>query len=58
MNLSDALHWPKKSREIHNHHVDSKIWNDFDFRSDDIVIATYAKSGTSWMQQIISQLLF
>lgn len=49
---------PTKTREIHNHHFDSTIWNDFEFRDDDIVIATYAKSGTTWMQQIISQLLF
>jgi aryl sulfotransferase len=49
---------PRKTREIHNHHIDSTIWNDFKFRADDIVIATYAKSGTTWMQQIIAQLLF
>lgn len=49
---------PQKTREIHNHHFDSTIWNDFAFRDDDIVIATYAKSGTTWMQQIVSQLLF
>jgi aryl sulfotransferase len=49
---------PVKSRELQNHHMDSTIWNDFSFRDDDIVIATYAKSGTTWMQQIISQLLF
>lgn len=49
---------PKKSREISNHHFDSTIWNDFDFREDDIVIATYAKSGTTWMQQIVAQLVF
>lgn len=49
---------PVKTRELHNHHFDSTIWNDFRFRSDDIVIATYAKSGTTWMQQIVSQLLF
>jgi aryl sulfotransferase len=49
--------WPLKTREMHNHHLDSTIWNDFGFRDDDIVIATYAKSGTTWMQQIIAQLL-
>jgi aryl sulfotransferase len=50
--------WPRKTRELHNHHFDSTMWNDFAFRDDDIVIATYAKSGTTWVQQIISQLLF
>ena len=50
--------WPEKTRELQNHHMDSTIWNDFKFRDDDIIIATYAKSGTTWMQQIISQLLF
>lgn len=49
---------PSKTRELHNHHFDSTIWNDFNFRDDDIVIATYAKSGTTWVQQIVSQLLF
>jgi len=49
---------PVKTRELHNHHFDSTIWNDFKFRDDDIIIATYAKSGTTWLQQIISQLLF
>lgn len=50
--------WPVKTREIHNHHFDSTIWNDFPFRADDIVISTYAKSGTTWTQQIVGQLLF
>jgi len=50
--------YPKKKRDIHNHHFDSTMWNDFAFRSDDIIIATYAKSGTTWMQQIVSQLIF
>src|SRR6478609_1274727 len=49
---------PQKTREFHNHHFDSTVWNDFAFRDDDIVIATYAKSGTTWMQQIVSQLIF
>ena len=57
--MADAvLEWPQKTRELHNHHFDSTIWNDFKFRDDDIVIATYAKSGTTWVQQIVSQLIF
>jgi aryl sulfotransferase len=50
--------WPRKTREIQNHHMDSRIWNDFKFRDDDIVVATYAKAGTTWMQQIVGQLVF
>ncbi|MYZ50348.1 sulfotransferase domain-containing protein [Rhizobiales bacterium L72] len=50
--------WPRKTRELHNHHFDSTIWNDFAFRDGDIVIGTYAKSGTTWTQQIVAQLVF
>lgn len=50
--------WPRKTRELHNHHMDSTVWNGFAFRPDDIVIGTYAKSGTTWTQQIVSQLVF
>lgn len=56
--MSTDIAWPRKTREVHNHHFDSTIWNDLQFRDDDIVIATYAKAGTTWMQQIIAQLLF
>ncbi|MCW3781853.1 sulfotransferase domain-containing protein [Defluviimonas salinarum] len=51
-------YYPVKTREMHNHHMDSTIWNDFRFRDDDIVISTYAKSGTTWTQKIVSQLIF
>ena len=57
MNIIEPL-GPVKTRELHNHHFDSTIWNDFAFRSDDIVIATYGKSGTTWTQQIVGQLVF
>ncbi len=45
-------------RRLHNHFMTSTVWDDFPFRDDDIIIATYMKSGTTWMQQIVSQLLF
>lgn len=52
-----VLEWPQKTREFHNHHFDSTVWNDFRFRPDDIIIATYAKSGTTWTQQMVAQML-
>lgn len=55
---AQAAAWPQKTRELQSHHFDSTIWNDFAFRDDDIIIATYAKSGTTWLQQIVSQLIF
>ncbi len=55
---SDKINWPVKTHEMHNHHIDSTIWNDFPFRDNDIIIATYGKSGTTWLQQIVAQLVF
>lgn len=57
MTLSE-IQWPRKTREFHNHHFDSTVWNNFKFRDDDIVIGTWGKSGTTWTQQIVGQLLF
>lgn len=56
--MPDAEQWPVKRRELHNHHFDSTVWNDLTLRDDDIIIATYGKSGTTWTQQIVGQLLF
>ena len=54
----EKINWPQKSREFQNHHFDSTFWNEFKFRDDDIIVSTYAKSGTTWLQQILSQLIF
>lgn len=50
--------WPAKRREMRNHHMDSTRWNGFPFRDDDIVVSTWSKSGTTWVQQILAQLIF
>jgi aryl sulfotransferase len=57
-NRDGTVAWPKKTRELQNHHMDSTRWNEFRFRDDDIVIATWAKAGTTWTQQIVAQLIF
>jgi hypothetical protein len=36
--MTDAVIRPTKTRELHNHHFDSTIWNDFQVRDDDIII--------------------
>ncbi len=54
----DTMALPRKTRELMNHHMDSTIWNQFAFRDDDIIVGTYAKSGTTWTQQIVGQLVF
>src|SRR5687768_3604137 len=40
-----TIAWPRKTRELHNHHFASTIWNDFELRDDDIVIATSLVPG-------------
>src|SRR5947209_9084094 len=37
---------------------DSKRWEGFEFRDDDIVICTSPKCGTTWMQMLCALLVF
>jgi len=49
--------WPVKTGELKHPLMDSTRWNNFPFRDDDIVVATYSKSGTTLTQQILAQLI-
>lgn len=49
----------KKQKNKFQHNIlDQSIWDDFEFRDDDIIINSYQKSGTTWVQQIIAQLIW
>lgn len=50
---------PKKTREYTNHMaLDSTRWEVYKHRPGDIVISTSYKTGTTWMQTIVANLLF
>jgi len=49
---------PECTRTYQNHHFDSRRWNFFEWRDDDIVIGTSYKAGTTWTQAIVAHLLF
>ena len=53
----DSIDWPVKARDIRSRHMDSTVWDRFAFRDGDVVVASYAKSGTTWVQQIVTQLI-
>ncbi|HUH85518.1 MAG TPA: sulfotransferase domain-containing protein [Stellaceae bacterium] len=45
-------------REYRTWLLDSRYWHGYTPRVDDIIIATAPKCGTTWMQQIVSSLVF
>ncbi len=46
------------TRTYHNPIMESSRWDALSVRPDDIVIATYPKSGTTWTQRIVDLLIF
>jgi aryl sulfotransferase len=54
----EEAQYPTKRREHWHHLLDSTVWNEFQFRENDIIISAYSKSGTTWVQQIVAQLLW
>ena len=49
---------PKRTQHYKNFMVDSARWDDFKFRSGDIIISTPPKSGTTWTQMLCALLIF
>jgi aryl sulfotransferase len=49
---------PRRSHVYQNHHLDSTRWDRFDTRPGDVLITTAYKSGTTWMQTIVANLIF
>ena len=46
------------TREYRTATMDSHRWDNFKPRTDDIVVGTYLKCGTTWTQQIVQLLIF
>jgi aryl sulfotransferase len=49
---------PEVIHTYQNHHLDSTRWRLYRPREDDIIISTAYKSGTTWMQAIVLNLVF
>lgn len=49
---------PERTRVYLSHHRDSRRWDAYRPRAGDVLISTASKSGTTWMQRILSLLVF
>ena len=55
---NSAAGLPQRTRVYEHHHFDGPRWDRFVTRPGDILITTAYKSGTTWMQTIVANLLF
>jgi aryl sulfotransferase len=53
-----TTHLPQVTRTYQHYVLDSTRWQRYQPRAGDIVIATAYKSGTTWTQEVVRQLLF
>ncbi len=49
--------WPRDPIVMQNALMDSQRWKNVNIREGDVIIASYGKSGTTWVQQIVGQIL-
>ena len=52
-----SVQLPQVTRLYQNHHLDSTRWEPYSPRNDDIIISTSMKSGTTWTQSIVRELI-
>lgn len=48
---------PQRTKSYENVRIDSSRWDHYVPREGDVVVATYAKNGTTWMEQIVLHLI-
>ena len=54
--MNQGMAFPRKTRDLHNHHMDSTVWDDFQFRGDDVIyearaIAELGEDCAAWLAQ-------
>ena len=53
-----ATSQPQRTRVYLHHHLQSSRWDGYSPREGDIIVTTSLKAGTTWMQRIVSLLVF